>query len=44
MSVVTTTESNALAVNSASSFSLLMEGNSFERLERVRPSAMAGVD
>ena len=42
MSVVTTTESNALAVNSASSFSLLMEGNSFERLERVAEIMASG--
>lgn len=42
MNAVTTTESNALAVNSASSFSLLMEGNSFERLERVAEIMASG--
>jgi hypothetical protein len=35
MNAVANTENNALAVNSASSFSLLMDPNSLERLERV---------
>lgn len=42
MNAVTTTENTALAVNSASSFSLLMEGNSFERLERVAEIMASG--
>ena len=35
MNAVANTENNALAVNSASSFSLLMDPNSLDRLERV---------
>lgn len=42
MNAVTTTESNALAVNSASSFSLLMDPASLDRLERIADLMASG--
>lgn len=42
MNAVTTTENNALALNSASSFSLLMDPSSLDRLERIADLMASG--
>ncbi len=42
MNAVTTTQPAAIAVDSASSFSLLMDGNSMERIERIADLMASG--